>query len=364
MKYVLILALFFAICAYLLLIVKRFVSLFVKPEAGKLRKALFVFLCLAVIVALVAFIPASLPFFMYAALISLCCEPFYVLFSKKRHTAILKKSAAVPVIGSLIITIIGFFMMTSFVKTEYTVTTDKLASGEQIRLLFIADLHYGNAMHGKHIKKLVEIWNTEHYDAVIIGGDLVDESSSAAEIREVIGALGKLQTEYGVFFIYGNHESIGGMTDEGGRKGKVSSEELLALFQDAGIAVLSDETALVGERIKLYGRRDSSMQREKLENLVWLSDPQKYVLIADHQPTDFHAAAACGADMIVSGHTHAGQFWPIGLIHEPLGFNDLVYGKRQFGSMTAIVSSGLSGWYAPVRTEGRSEYVVITIKGQ
>ena len=49
---------------------------------------------------------------------------------------------------------------------------------------------------------------------------------------------------------------------------------------------------------------------------------------------------------------------------EPLGFADSCYGYTQIGSLQTIVTSGISAWGYPVRTEGRSEFVVIDLLEQ
>ena len=66
---------------------------------------------------------------------------------------------------------------------------------------------------------------------------------------------------------------------------------------------------------------------------------------------------AQGVDLDVSGHTHAGQIWPVGWLSELTGV--LNYGEYQSGDCKVIVSSGFTGWGYPLRTEGHCEYVII-----
>ncbi|MBM6861973.1 metallophosphoesterase, partial [Clostridium saudiense] len=69
-----------------------------------------------------------------------------------------------------------------------------------------------------------------------------------------------------------------------------------------------------------------------------------------------------GYDLQLSGHTHKGQIWPIGLISELFDFNELEYGYKKIGDYEVIVSSGISGWNYPIRTGSKSEYLIIDIK--
>ena len=81
----------------------------------------------------------------------------------------------------------------------------------------------------------------------------------------------------------------------------------------------------------------------------------------DHQPSDFDAEAAAGADLVLCGHTHGGQFIPINHVGEWIGENDLRYGHEKRGDTDFIVSSGISNWTFKFKTGCRSEFVVIDL---
>lgn len=79
----------------------------------------------------------------------------------------------------------------------------------------------------------------------------------------------------------------------------------------------------------------------------------------DHQPVEAEEDNAQGIDLALSGHTHAGQIWPVGHLSELGGV--LNYGEYQEGDCKVIVSSGFTGWGYSVRTEGHCEYVVVNV---
>lgn len=68
---------------------------------------------------------------------------------------------------------------------------------------------------------------------------------------------------------------------------------------------------------------------------------------------------AQGVDLELSGHTHAGQLWPVGVLSELTGV--LNYGEYQEENCKVIVSSGFTGWGYPIRTEEHCEYVLINV---
>ncbi|MBP2032075.1 putative MPP superfamily phosphohydrolase [Clostridium algifaecis] len=91
-------------------------------------------------------------------------------------------------------------------------------------------------------------------------------------------------------------------------------------------------------------------------------DLHKFILLLDHQPFELQKNDELGYDLQLSGHTHAGQIWPVGLLSDILRTNELNYGYKKLSNMQAIVSSGMAGWGYPIRTEANSEYVIIDIK--
>ena len=89
----------------------------------------------------------------------------------------------------------------------------------------------------------------------------------------------------------------------------------------------------------------------------------RYTVWLDHEPRDFKNAAAAGADLILSGHTHGGQVWPAGAVGM-VAKNERNYGQKAYcrPPATAIVSGGTGTWGYKFRTQGRTEIVCVEIK--
>ena len=87
----------------------------------------------------------------------------------------------------------------------------------------------------------------------------------------------------------------------------------------------------------------------------------RYTVWLDHEPRDFKNAAAAGADLILSGHTHGGQVWPAGAVGM-VAKNERNYGQKKItDTCTAIVSGGTGTWGYKFRTQGRTEIVCAEI---
>lgn len=237
-------------------------------------------------------------------------------------------------------------------QTNYTVETEKTT--EPLRIVLIADAHLGITLDGDGFRETMERIQSTEPDLVVVVGDFVDDDSKAADMEEACRALGSLQTTYGVYFVYGNH-------DNGyfAQRDFTAADLRTALTQN-DVTILEDQTVPIGTQYALIGRRDrSSRDRQPIDAL--LSGTERYTIVLDHQPNDYDAEAAAGADLVLSGHTHGGHIFPAGLIGLWTGANDATYGISTRGDTTFLITSGVSGWAIPFKTGCSSEYVVIDV---
>ena len=130
-----------------------------------------------------------------------------------------------------------------------------------------------------------------------------------------------------------------------------------------GVVVLEDETVQITDRINLIGRKDRSVpERLSAAQLMENLDPSCYNILLDHQPHDFNNEAEAGFDLVLCGHTHGGQMFPVGITGELSGANDKTYGPEQRKDTVFIVNSGISDWAFKFKTATRSEFGVIDIQ--
>ena len=238
-------------------------------------------------------------------------------------------------------------------QTEYTVSTDK--SIEPLRIALIADSHLGVTLDGARFAKEMERIDSLKPDVVVIAGDFVDDDSKKADMLEACRTLGSLKTAYGSYYVFGNHDAgYYSLRD-------FTTAELRQALAENSVIILEDESIPLGEHYLLVGRKDrSSKDRLPAEELLRdLSD--RYIIVLDHQPNDYGAEAAAGADLVLSGHTHGGHMFPAGLIGLWMKANDALYGLSQLNDTTFIITSGISGWAIPFKTGAFSEYVIIDI---
>lgn len=248
-------------------------------------------------------------------------------------------------------------------QTDYTFKTDKNVGN--LRVALLADSHLGTTFDADGFEKYLKCIQEQNPDTVVVVGDFVDEGTTASDMQKACRALGKLNTKYGVYFVYGNHDK--GKYSNGKRD--FNGDDLANELIKNGVSVLKDESVLIDNRFYLIGRQDASEEtdfggkRADMATLTQNLDKDKYWIVLDHQPRDYSAQAACGADLVLSGHTHGGQLIPLKQIAEltGVGGNDKIYGTEHNINSDFIVTSGISDWEISFKTGCFSEYVIIDI---
>lgn len=204
----------------------------------------------------------------------------------------------------------------------------------------------------------------EHFDMVILGGDIVQcPVTSKEDMKDIVSELGKFNSRYGIYFVYGNHDAFddGGVYNKLGHKESYSSDDLLDELTKNSIRVLCDSSDVLVNGILIIGRAykfNDDTYRRSVSDMI--TDISKYTICIDHAPICIDECSLAGVDLQLAGHTHGGQIFPINLF-QPYVYSMPVYGLRKHGSMSLIVSSGMGVEGFPVRNTHHCEYVVINI---
>lgn len=236
--------------------------------------------------------------------------------------------------------------------TFYTIETDRPIGVQNLRVAHVSDCHLGTTFNGDGFARYISAINTQQPDLLVITGDFIDSRTSAEDMARACEALGNVKAPLGVFYVAGNHEN---------NLNSHKVYELHRLMEHQGVTVLEDETAVPTDGLVICGRRDAyDRSRKSVSELIGSRSESDYWIFLDHQPGEYRAYAAQGADLVLSGHTHAGQMFPLGMFIEAIGMGENTYGLEKHGSTSFIVSSGISG-LIPLRTEAKSEYVIIDI---
>lgn len=239
--------------------------------------------------------------------------------------------------------------------TPYEITVNKNGGAiKDLNIVLVADLHLGYNIGAAHMRQMVDRINEQNPDLVVIAGDIFDnEYEALGDPGKLAGILREIQSKYGVYACYGNHDVeekiLAGFTF-GGEQKKESSQKMDEFLEKANILLLRDEAVLVADSFYLYGRPDFQRpgrgidERKTASELMAELDREKPVIVIDHEPKELQELAEAGVDVDLCGHTHDGQMFPANLITDFIWEDS--YGYLNKEGMHTIVTSGV-GLFGP-----------------
>lgn len=338
-------------------------GLFDKTESRAVSTSLALLIVLAVVVALclVFDITNAMIIVMHVTVFLLAGDLVAFFLKKASITVDHRFIDAALLLLCVVYFAVGWHLMHGLWETDYTLETPKDAG--TVRIALIADSHIGSGFSGKEFAGRLSPIQARDPDILVIAGDFVDDASSKQDMIDACAAFSQFKTKYGIYYCPGNHD----FGYRGGSGRGYTGDELLDELRANGVTVLQDEARLIDDRFYVIGRRDSgygAATREPIGDLIKDLDKDKYMIVLDHQPTDYDAEAAAGVDLVLSGHTHGGQLFPLEYIQPLVSENDNVRGHVRRGSTDFIVTDGISDWAVKFRTGCRSEYVIADVKGK
>ena len=222
------------------------------------------------------------------------------------------------------------------------------------RIAQISDIHIGPLLKRGFMEQVVGTVNGLDADLVAVTGDLVD--GSVDDLRTHVAPLGELVGRDGVYFCTGNHEYYW------------DAPAWIEHVRSLGLVPLVNEHRVVeraGSRLLVAGCTDYSAHRILEEHR---SDPAAAKADADahdvsillaHQPKSIHAAADAGYTLQLSGHTHAGQFFPATLF---VGFaHPFSEGLGKERDTWIYVNRGTGWWGPPMRAGAPAEITLLRL---
>lgn len=258
-------------------------------------------------------------------------------------------------IGTTIIGIRQAFVGPSVRKVEIPLN-NLPAEFDGFKIVQISDLHVGPTIGHDYTQNVVNIANDLKPDLIALTGDFVD--GTVEDLMGDLAPIRQLCATHGSFFVTGNHEYYWNAT------------AWMAAFRTLGANVLANEHRLIkhnGADILLAGITDYSMRGRG--GSVHASDPVKALegappnlvkILLAHQPASYQAAHEAGFDLQLSGHTHAGQYFPFNFFIR--FFQRFYKGLNRYEGMWIYVNSGTGYWGPPLRTGVPSEITLITLR--
>jgi predicted MPP superfamily phosphohydrolase len=210
------------------------------------------------------------------------------------------------------------------------------ANGDACRLLYVSDIHLRGSRAAHLSGQVVRASRARPLDAVLLGGDLVDDASQLDNLRLLVR---ELSAAAPVFAVGGNHDCAIGL-------------ELVrdAVLTGGGGWIHGTWTRLShGSRTIVIAGPEASAP----------ADGDCRILCA-HNPRIWKAASRSGYHLVLTGHLHGCQFVAFefrGRLFPGALLYPCCYLSRQYRSSRLVVSRGVSDLF-PIRWRCPREVVL------
>jgi predicted MPP superfamily phosphohydrolase len=230
---------------------------------------------------------------------------------------------------------------------EYSINIPKKSSGiRQLKIAFVSDFHFRETTSRRLMERFIDKVSAVNPDIVLIGGDVLEGDRQGEKLGEFEAQFRRLKPKYGVYGVPGNHD--------------LHRANAMTFFNQAGIPLLQDTVEQIDNAFYLVGWNDArSKGRQSIEELLRDCDRSLPVIVLEHRPTDLDNVSRSGADILLSGHTHNGQLFPVNLIAKRR--YELRWGYKLKNRTHVFVTSGIQVWGPPVRTASASEILIVNV---
>jgi predicted MPP superfamily phosphohydrolase len=268
-------------------------------------------------------------------------------------------AAVTPPLFTLSLTGLGLAQLKDFRIRRFELPLEGLPRQlDGMTIAQVSDIHIGRFTSGRILDRIATATNELRADLVLLTGDLIDDA--LADLPEGIALVRKLQAQFGLCMIEGNHDLIeNGAEFE--RRVRASGVPFL-LNETTGLEVRGYPVQLLGVRWDHDRTRGSASQiAESVKGVAAQRQADAFPILLAHHPHAFDAAVEAGLPLTLSGHTHGGQI----MLNEQVGFGPAMFrywsGLYTQGNSRMIVSNGVGNWF-PVRVNAPAEIVHLTLR--
>lgn len=248
---------------------------------------------------------------------------------------------------------------------KYIVHSDKLKTDESVRIVLIADLH--DHVYGKNQNKLISLIRKQNPDIIALAGDIADDELPIKGTELLLKGIRGLAP---IYYVTGNHEYWS--NDIKDIKDIIRKYDVTILEDTYERMNVNNTSIIIGgvddPDVVKYEKSDMDWRGEMHKAFAELKDQPDFKILLAHRPDFIEIYKESDFDLVLSGHTHGGQvripFILNGLYSPDQGwFPKYAGGVYKHGTMTHIVSRGISFNLCLPRVFNPPEVVVVDIKG-
>jgi predicted MPP superfamily phosphohydrolase len=218
------------------------------------------------------------------------------------------------------------------------------------RLLFLSDLHLGSVGSSLFLARALELGLPTRPQVVLLGGDIIEHAreDSYALLDQLLAAFPGVP----FYMVPGNHEQYARIL-------RIAKH----LATRPQVRLLRNESLELAPGLRLAGADDPHLTptSEALQGALSKVLPEDLLLLLWHRPGEAALLAQRPRTVILSGHTHGGQIFPMTLL-APLANGGFRSGLHQLGPKSVLfVSNGAGLWGPPIRLGATPDLVLLEL---
>jgi predicted MPP superfamily phosphohydrolase len=224
-----------------------------------------------------------------------------------------------------------------------------------LRVAHLSDLHIGTHTPRSWGLRWARAANRRAPDLAVVTGDLV--TSGADFNDDVADVIGALRAKDGVYVSMGNHDYF---ADGEPLVAALRARRTLRILRNEGVTIARGDA-----KLWLCAIDDTWTRRADLAAAMRGRPEGSTALLLAHDPDEFDDAAAAGADLVLSGHTHGGQI-AVPFVYRWAGLASFTHRYRigfyRRGGAVLYVHPGLGTTGPPLRLGIVPEVTVLVLR--
>lgn len=272
-----------------------------------------------------------------------------------KNVSMLNKANFIVFLSALCVTAFALHEGWKKPKLQELNVTSPLVS-EDVRIVQISDLHITRSTPDERIRNIVYEVNALAPHVIVLTGDIMDDVLS--KIDKKLDILKELQAPFGVYSVVGNHEFYAGLNAWSYKARQLG----IHILFNRGVLLKPLNVFLSGipDAYTAFSHPTFNINFEKaLKN----GSRENYRILLSHNPSVVDNLTAFNYNMMLSGHTHGGQLFPMHYFVRKAN-GGYLSGHYKVNGIDLYVSSGGGTWGPMMRLFAPSEITLINIFSQ
>ncbi len=224
---------------------------------------------------------------------------------------------------------------------------------EDVRIVQISDLHITRSTPDERLRNIVYEVNALAPHVIVMTGDIMDDTLTM--IDKKLDILKELHAPFGVYSVVGNHEFYSGLNSWSYKARQLG----IHIFFNRGVLLKPLNVFLSGipDAYTAFSHPTFNINFEKA---LKGSSKENYRVLLSHNPSVIDNLTSFNYNMMLAGHTHGGQLFPMHYFVKKAN-GGYLSGSYKVNGIDLYVSSGAGTWGPMMRLFAPSEIILINI---